>query len=282
MIRVDRGAEPPELAPIRAAELARVEAIVAVRPLESKDFGSSYKGTSRDPELFRRLLNEAQHGKCCYCEVKHPSTRRDLEHFRPKSEAVGSDGVTRRPAWWWLAWTWENLLFACDHCNRNHKNARFGLRDESKRMLPKDAPPGPEDPLLLDPGSAAINPLDHIQFKRLASGDWWPVPKNGSVYGAYTIEVCGLTRPALRDQYRCQHDMLAPTIRSVEDELRRADDANECGDPAPLEQQRARWDRLLGAHFQRSMPLTALTVDIYDHYFPQTLREAYGLSWPRP
>lgn len=280
MIRVNRGPEPPELAPIRTAELARVEALAAVRPLESEDFGKLYKGTSSDPELFRRLLNEAQHGKCCFCEMLHASKRRDLEHFRPKTAALGSDSVTRQ-GWWWLAWTWENLLFSCDYCNQDHKKTHFPLRDERLRLLAKDAPPGLEEALLLDPSDATINPLNHIQFKLIPpTGDWWPFPRAGSVYGEHTIRICGLRRPQLIDAYRKHHNSLIEEIKNLKEDLQSADDAQECGDPAPMAKQRARWDRLVRAKFQSTMQLTGLTIDIFDHYFPEPLRKEYGLSWP--
>lgn len=269
MIRVIRGAEPPELPPIRSQEVARVEALVGKQP--KLDFGDKYKGPSSNRSLFRQLLHNAQHNKCCFCETIQEESRRDVEHFRPKS------------VYWWLAWTWENLLFACDHCNRDHKKTHFELRDEGARLSPKDSPPGHEDALLLDPASATVNPLDHIQFRLVSSsGDWWPIPRGQSDYGEYTIRVCGLARPGLRDAYRAHHRSLLPTIEALKEELDRADDAQSCGDDAPMRAARSRFDKLVAAQFSPSMALTALTIDIYDHYFPARLRELYGLSWPRP
>ena len=70
------------------------------------------------------------HGKCVYCETNvaasHPG---DIEHWRPKNRVTHESGRTieietedgstvQHPGYYWLAYEWRNLLFACEDCNR--------------------------------------------------------------------------------------------------------------------------------------------------------------------
>ena len=53
-------------------------------------------------------------GKCAYCESPTDTVAHgDVEHFRPKSK------------YWWLAYCYDNYVYACQICNQVHK------RDES-------------------------------------------------------------------------------------------------------------------------------------------------------
>ena len=79
----------------------------------------------------KRQLRAESAGKCSYCEgptevVAHG----DVEHFRPKK------------VYWWLAYCYDNHLFACQICNQVHKSDRFpvfGIRMRPPR-LPKRNP----------------------------------------------------------------------------------------------------------------------------------------------
>jgi hypothetical protein len=53
-------------------------------------------------------------GKCAYCESPTDTVAHgDVEHFRPKSK------------YWWLAYCYDNYVFACQICNQVHKGDRF-------------------------------------------------------------------------------------------------------------------------------------------------------------
>ncbi|MBA4849451.1 retron system putative HNH endonuclease [Emticicia sp. BO119] len=69
----------------------------------------------RNPIIKNKLIEIFNH-KCAYCDsnVTHISAG-DVEHFRPKSK------------YWWFAADWNNLLFACEKCNRTGKNDEFPL-----------------------------------------------------------------------------------------------------------------------------------------------------------
>jgi len=55
-------------------------------------------------------LHNIYHSKCAFCEQKIEFPQ--VEHFRPKN------------IYYWLAYSWDNLLFACLGCN-SHKNNHF-------------------------------------------------------------------------------------------------------------------------------------------------------------
>lgn len=53
-------------------------------------------------------------GKCAYCEGKASHVAHgDVEHYRPKS------------TYWWLAYCYDNYVFACQICNQSHKGSNF-------------------------------------------------------------------------------------------------------------------------------------------------------------
>ncbi len=49
------------------------------------------------------------HGKCAYCETYDPSPH--VEHYRPK-----------RGGYYWLAYSWDNLIISCSQCNTKKGN----------------------------------------------------------------------------------------------------------------------------------------------------------------
>lgn len=194
MIKVNRCPEPGLLVAVRGARLPELRALG--REPVSKEI-EGYK-------VVAEHLWSAQHFKCCYCESKIPKGFNDVEHYRPKAEADRNPGSTLKHGYWWLAFDWTNLLFACPGCNRSGKNSQFPLAAGSQPLIAEVVPPGAEDPLLIDPG-ADTNPVEHIQFVYAPAGGpgtpayWWARPRNGSVRGNVTIEVCKLNRLELRE-----------------------------------------------------------------------------------
>jgi len=69
-------------------------------------------------ERLKKLYNK----KCVYCERKLISFH--IEHYRPKD------------IYYWLAYSWDNLLVSCGQCN-SHKRNRFEV---VKRISIKDYP----------------------------------------------------------------------------------------------------------------------------------------------
>ena len=99
----------------------------------------------------RTQLCEDQHYKCAYCESRITKMYNDVEHYRPKS------------IYYWLGYDWNNLLYACDLCNRTFKNNSFPLKDEAKKVTTPGNLSG-EEPLIINP--ADEDPANHIKFNR--------------------------------------------------------------------------------------------------------------------
>lgn len=157
----------------------------------------SYQNGSRkfafDREIYghhsvRNALVECQHKKCCFCEgrfIAHAAG--DVEHYRPKG-AVRQDqaSVAMRPGYFWLAYSWENLYWCCQACNRSNKREFFPLKDPTKRALSHNDDLAREVPLLIDPGGRE-NPRDHITFQHDRA-------VGVTALGKTTIQVVGLNR----------------------------------------------------------------------------------------
>jgi hypothetical protein len=141
-------------------------------------------------------LTMAQHGKCCFCERRPLG---DVEHFRPKGgykQAAGDP--LRRPGYYWLAYEWTNLYFACGPCNQRFKGNVFPLARPEDRAVSHHDDVTREQPLLVDPGTDASV---HVSFREEVA-----YPVNGSALGRTTIELLQLNREDLResraDQFR--------------------------------------------------------------------------------
>ncbi len=65
-------------------------------------------------DVYRKVRTELEalyHSKCAYCESKITTIGYSrIEHYRPKSN------------YYWLAYSWDNLLLACERCNTNKGN----------------------------------------------------------------------------------------------------------------------------------------------------------------
>src|SRR5882724_12735300 len=56
----------------------------------------------------RETLYRLFRGKCAYCESSLLGLG-EIEHFRPKSRAMGLDGVVATDHYWWLVYQWSNI-----------------------------------------------------------------------------------------------------------------------------------------------------------------------------
>jgi hypothetical protein len=140
----------------------------------------------------KAALGTAQHGKCAFCEsrVTHIAYG-DVEHYRPKAGHRQTDGdPLRQPGYYWLAYRWSNLLFACQICNQRFKKNLFPLKDPARRALSHHHDLKAEEPLLIDP--ARTTPSVHLRFR-----EEYAFARRSSLIGETTIELLGLNRPEL-------------------------------------------------------------------------------------
>ncbi|HEX8413731.1 MAG TPA: hypothetical protein VF637_07565 [Sphingomicrobium sp.] len=163
----------------------------------------------------KAALKAAQHDKCCYCEGRFDANYGgDVEHYRPKG-AIGSGKSKILPGYYWLAYLWPNLFYACADCNQYRKRAAFPLANEAQRVRNHHGDIALEDPLILDP-SGPRDPREHIKF----NGD---VPVWKSPAGKETIGRIKLDREGLLLSRR-QHFRLLDAYLTIIERLQHSAD----------------------------------------------------------
>jgi hypothetical protein len=267
MIRIKRGAEPKNIVEVRNKELPILRALVAPT---GEQIAKTYK-------VVGPLLWERQFNKCCYCEKIIPKGYNDVEHYRPKGRAVRDPGCRLTHGYWWLAYSWDNLLFSCSHCNRSAKNDLFPLDRGSTSLIAEDVCPGQEKAMLIDPG-ALTNPVEHIEFVYECpvigqEKHWWARPRDGSAFGSYTIKVCDLNRAELRElRTNYVNNHVSPQIQLLKTEI-------ALGDSERILHSFKRALELMSPKFEFS----ALTYDAFRIEFDELeLLAKIGLTFPVP
>lgn len=200
-----------------------------------------------------------QHAKCAFCEKREEQAKyRDVEHYRPKNR------------YWWLAWSWDNLLFACFECNRDHKRDQFPLVDDTTRLEAEAVPPGREQPLLLDPYDPVVDPGQHIVFRRekVHGKERWK-PYGRTTRGTDTIRICGLDRPALLSRYGDHvRDLVRPKV-ALFDNVRKTENTQEVF---------AAWSRLRRSLLAPGQEFQSLSRDAVRALVSVEVRQRYSLD----
>jgi hypothetical protein len=182
-----------------------------------------------------------------------------VEHFRPASR------------YWWLAFTWDNLLFSCRNCNQSPaKLDKFPLAEGSVHLEAEQLPPGGEFPLLLDPASESG--VEHIEFvEDLQRRCWLPRARNGSRRGNETIRVCCLDRPDLTELY--SFHVKRNVMPDVDDLLAALASSDAVG-------VRAAWARFLRRHLDRAQIFVGLARDVLLSRVSRDEMERFQLTLP--
>jgi uncharacterized protein (TIGR02646 family) len=141
------------------------------------------------PDKIKVALDLIYHRKCAYCEKSLKDAFAHIEHYRPKS------------IYFWLAFSWDNLLLCCDRCNTTKSN-KFEIEGEKivyqgetlaithSKIKDYDLI---EKPLLLNPEQETEASLaEHFTFD-LATGKIKSLSKRMEK----TIEICDLNREDL-------------------------------------------------------------------------------------
>ncbi|MED3354373.1 TIGR02646 family protein [Bacillus thuringiensis] len=217
MIYVPRRPGPQELDLTNPESIGYKELEDAKKTTFTKDTDFTFKAY-RDDNV-KKVLKKMFNGKCGYCEnCINSISFEEIEHFRPKRaiKIKGKRALTY-PGYYWLAMKWENLLIACERCNRTHKKNHFPLNDENKRAkVPSEE--DIEEPLLLNP--CEDNPSDHLEFTKTGRIKF----KENSLKGETSIEIYGLHREDLTRERR----VLAKTLELIMEQI--YDDLIELGD----------------------------------------------------
>lgn len=132
MIKIDKDfSDIPASLDSDLTKKRRDEVIVAGSYPKSKNIGLSVF-TAKAVETYdsrykcedvKTALKNLYKRKCAYCDQKAPSYH--VEHYRPKD------------IYYWLVYSWDNLLLSCRDCN-SHKLNKFEI--EAKKRISIDYP----------------------------------------------------------------------------------------------------------------------------------------------
>lgn len=208
MIRIERDRATDEGRRIRPSDVWFDKSVAATNLAKQEGGAHVVMDLYKDSEV-KMALEELFHNKCAYCESK-PSADGpwDVEHYRPKGRVAESPN---HPGYYWLAYTWDNLLPSCVFCNQRKvdqplfddpvalpaagKLDQFPLEDETGRAMTHDDLWENERPLLLHP--CKDDPEKHFTYNiqgQILAKDTNDQRAKG------TIKICHLTRRRLRKE----------------------------------------------------------------------------------
>lgn len=202
---------------------------------ENWDGDKQYPFSRYSKDEVKEKLEELFHGKCAYCEsdFRHVSPE-DIEHWRPKGAVILEDGSEQKPAYYWLAATWTNLLPSCPDCNRKRrqedvrdpsnaqsgKKNHFPVKNEDNRWThPDQVNMNGEVPLLLDPCSD--EPSDFLIVNEEAvANEKKPANTIENKRARASIDVYGLNRSYLVKERKEHRDRILALFNDIKNYAR--------------------------------------------------------------
>lgn len=175
----------------------RLELINKKKYIDKDSFNNRYK----TDDIREKLVSIYNH-KCAFCEQK--VEQYNIEHFRPKK------------IYYWLAYSWDNLILACHYCN-NYKGIDFEIEGKRAKCPKLKELKGintissrkydfQEHPKLINPEKT--DPKPYLVFE-----------KDGRITSMnekfrYTIDTCKIDRKYLNDSRRKIIDKFKREINS--------------------------------------------------------------------
>ncbi len=285
MILIVRSAEPAALTRARGQRLRAAAAAYDTHGAPSAELTKCLVGYGG--KAVKTALHRDQRKKCAWCERVTDYSSSPVEHYRPKDGAWRhlpgkKPKRTDREHYWWLAWTWENLLFSCARCNdRGHKANYFPLEAGTSACSPPPRPVGGaipatcfdlsgERPMLLDPTTDSF--LEHVRWvpsnTRLPRRLWTWSPSPVTPRGEATIKILKLAELADDVDMHLAHTVL-PSLEEVEQHL----------EGGRRRQAARRWNALVGILAPQN-PLTAATWCALERWMRPKQRRLHGLAHP--
>ncbi len=189
-----------EFTPVPEALLKNITAFE-----ENKKANKYVKGNYK-PVSVKATLCELYNKKCGYCEKSLLDNDKHVEHYRPKV------------LYFWLAFSWDNLLLACENCNRNKKDT-FPTKEKKAIYNAETIETAQgkiqeydrlEQPSLIHPEQVSEEELKtHFTFEL----------ETGKIIGKTDemkkmIEICQLNREELLEKRRTYLDELKNDLRT--------------------------------------------------------------------
>lgn len=254
MIPIDRIPAPRAIETARVRHLPEVTAkAISGTKLERSDFPGY--DVAKEP----RWNHQKEKCACCDRDValgSHPT-----EHFRP---ILGG--------YWWLAWDWDNLLFACVSCN-GPKSNQFPLLTGSVHLVSPRRPPGNERPVLINPYED--DPLAIIRF-RLEQGRWIPIGIDNDKRGEKTIKILGLEQN-INVYTRWVEKTLWPDIKKI---LRLI--SSHPIEPVIKAKVKRKFKNFQKRFYHEYAILRSLTYSAWQHYISEIHRQQWDIDLPPP
>jgi hypothetical protein len=149
----------PSLIPEAVLKIAE-RAQAHLETLPAADRAAFIKKKSHIWRRFARYLAKMSYGKCWYSESPDPQSFFDVDHFRPKGEAIRSE-TEKDDGYPWLAFFWQNFRYSAQRSNRlskdettdapSGKGSWFPLVEGSQKACWDNRCEAHERPILLDP-----------------------------------------------------------------------------------------------------------------------------------
>ncbi len=150
--------------------------------------------------------------KCAFCQDTLLNSPKHIEHYRSKNKDERRKNCCADTSYFWLAFSWDNLLLACTSCNSSkgscfdilgtradyeNKYKKYSLSDLQNIIKELDST---EKPLLVNPEQEEQSFFDHnlifkVTDKRSGKSLGKILSKNMRL--RYTIRICNLNRDEL-------------------------------------------------------------------------------------
>jgi uncharacterized protein (TIGR02646 family) len=164
----------------------------------NSDFDDRYK----KPDV-KAALDNIYHRKCAYCEQEIEQMQ--VEHYRPKH------------IYYWLAFSWDNLLCVCPFCNV-YKSTNFEIMNLKAAVSASDL----TNSNINDLGSL----YDQLELPKLVNPEvtnpdgMLAFEKDGTIHSddprfQYTIDTCRVSRTYLKDKRKTILDDFRKHIRDA-------------------------------------------------------------------
>jgi uncharacterized protein (TIGR02646 family) len=177
------------------------------------DFGRTEYSTS---------LRKCQGNKCCFCEK--PVGGADIEHFRPKAAwQQAKREQLNRPGYYWLAYSWDNMLISCTDCNSKTCKGNLFPVNGARSVFPSNC--NAEASVLINP--AKEDPSAFISFRLDQPYGIDPEGRGNANIEIFNLKTRGDILEPRRDRLKLYQKMgqltkLVPDILNTEDEIRDA------------------------------------------------------------
>jgi len=157
-------------------------------------------GKSDNKDSLKWTLKQIYHEKCAFCESYIKNEVGDIEHFRPKnSNENQAKKCDKTYSYYWLAFSWDNLLPCCSRCNGKKSNcfdiegnrAKYDGEELADLHNKLEAYSIEEKPKLLHPEYDRFE--DDIRFTKYGEIE----SDNHRVN--YTVNICDLNRENLNE-----------------------------------------------------------------------------------